>query len=585
MNGANLKASKTKGPSDYDLANYARVYMSSYLVTVEREAPEHIPPFARNQPYNIEVGMMPNGAFVLLFEKSDKMTISVAEQTWDYVISKAMSGVVNLVAVYPHEGFSMVDATNRGERDAIRDICAMQNSDLISSVTQLEKLIHELSDVASWDNNPIKMAKDLSAKLEPIKEKVGRAGPNQDMLWMLEGVKGFPPAPTQVVLGEEGLKTLSSIARDLDSIEASIKGFQTQEERITALETALKQELSEFKSALDKKMAKGLSVMLQNADRKIDKAFEAFRKREGAELPPERDPRLDKLVEDFEDMKRQLSDVISRVSMPPEPDPRVARLEVELESVKEHLKQLDEEERIIETEPDPRVEMLIAENSNIKKQLVALTSVKPPEQRPDPRIDAIIADLTEVRRQFHAFASQPTTIVPPDPRIDALANDVVALRQQLSVLVARQQPQEPRPDPRMEKVLRDMAELQRKIDVLASAPVPEAEPDPRIDKVITDLRQLKEEFEARSRLASMEPSPDPRIDKLAADIPAIRKQLAEVVETISEELKMRPAEAKVPTELIQRVNELMMEISKTTSRVKRIEDYLIRVSASSKQRH
>jgi hypothetical protein len=318
---------KGRIPSDIDLANYARAYVGAYLSAVQSEGSEHVPMFARNHPYSVEVCFMSNGCFCMLFEKAEKSTIVVASQTWDYVMGKVMSGISYLVTAYPHEGFKADDAVSKGKRDAIRDIRALESSDLVDSTRQLEKLLDDLKDVSQWNKSPVKMAESAMAKLEPLRQTILRTGPGVDMLSMVDSLRSYPPPTNQIVLDDKGLEIFQSVAKELKALGELVKKVETQDAMIGELERTLKADLKEFKVTLDKKMAKGLGVILATTDRKIDKAIGSASlsppQPEGEEEEEEDDPRFEVLTDDVTALKEMLAQVQSSI-----PEPVAAPTEV-----------------------------------------------------------------------------------------------------------------------------------------------------------------------------------------------------------------------------------------------------------------
>lgn len=264
---------RDEGPTDIDLANYARTYIGAYMDAVKGEGPEHPPSFFKNQPYAIEVCYMPNESFCLLFEKSDRSTIAVTSQDWDHVMSKVMSGVSYLATVYPHEGFTVDDAASKGKRDAIRDIRAIESSEMVDATRQLEKVIGELSDIGEWMKNPVRMAETALAKLEPIKQAVLKGGPTVDMLAAVDGLRRYKPGPANIVMDPEDLESLSEVASQVTELTTMLRDVKLQGEKLEDVEEHLRGELHDFKIELDKKVAKGLGVILATTDRKIDKAL------------------------------------------------------------------------------------------------------------------------------------------------------------------------------------------------------------------------------------------------------------------------------------------------------------------------
>ena len=305
---------------EVDLADYARTYTAAYLAAVEEESPDHVPLFYRNHPFNIEVCSMPNASFCMLFEKSSKPGLSITNQDWGYVMGRVMSGVTYIATVYSHEGLTHDDASARGRRDAIRDIRALESSTVTDTAKQLEKLITELNDVNKWSKNPVKMAEHVVSRLKPIKQAVLGAGPSVDMMAMIDTVKRYPPAPVQVTLDSDEMKLLAEVADKLESLSDIVKSIDMQGSKIEGIEKNLRRELDGFKAELDKKVAKGLGMILTSSDRKIDKAVGglsgqeteiatlkeavAYLQKVSEEADVQaKDPRVDDLIEEVEGLK------------------------------------------------------------------------------------------------------------------------------------------------------------------------------------------------------------------------------------------------------------------------------------------
>jgi len=348
-----------------DLAEYGRAYLRSYVVAVESESPEHVPSFYRNRPYSIEICRMPNSCFCMLFEKSDRPSIAVSNNDWGYVMARLMSGVSYVATVYAHEGMAIDDATARGRRDAIRDICALEASGVVDSARELEKLVVELKDTAKLSKNPAKTAEYVVSRLEQIRQAVLRAGPSVDTMAMVESVKRYPPAPVQIILDQDGLGTINEVAKRLESLEQTVELAKAQEARIEEIERELRGEIRSFKSELDKKMAKGLGVILTTTDRKVDKAVESCGTQEAeirkmkealSELPVEAeegavDPRTDDILDEIELLKSTIEDLkvsVSEAARPEEAVPQVqvvgdvAGLEQSLKSVSVRVKRIED---------------------------------------------------------------------------------------------------------------------------------------------------------------------------------------------------------------------------------------------------
>lgn len=298
------------GPTDIDLANYARAYISAYMDAVKSEGPEHPPSFFKNQPYAIEVCYMPNDSFCMLFEKSDRSTIAVTSQGWDHVMGKVMSGVSYLATVYPHEGFTVDDAVSKGKRDAIRDIRAIESSEMVDATRQLEKVIAELSDIGEWMKNPVRMAETALAKLEPIKQAVLRGGPAVDTLAMVDGLRRYKAGPASIVMDPEDLEALSGVASQMTELTTMLRDVKLQGEKLEDVEEHLRGELHDFKIELDKKIAKGLGVILATTDRKIDKALAASPQQAADEGLREAVEALSQEVSDLKEALEQLQTAV-----------------------------------------------------------------------------------------------------------------------------------------------------------------------------------------------------------------------------------------------------------------------------------
>jgi chromosome segregation ATPase len=307
--GAETSSLRNKGPTDVDLANYARAYIESYMKTVQSESPEHPPVFFKNRPYHVEVCYMSNGSFCLIFEKSDKPTIAVTTQDWDYVMGKVMSGISYLATAYPHEGFTVEDAAGKGRRDAIRDIRAIESSVMVDATKQLETVIGELCNMGEWTKNPIKMAETAMARLEPVRQMVQRIGPIQDTIGMVDGIRRYQAPQGSATMSPEALKALSDVSGSLGDLSVMLRDVKLQGEKLEDVETHLRGELHDFKIELDKKIAKGLGVILATTDRKIDKAIASS----GGGAPVQKDEGSQKRLEALQDELASIKDAVEEL--------------------------------------------------------------------------------------------------------------------------------------------------------------------------------------------------------------------------------------------------------------------------------
>ncbi|TFG70215.1 MAG: hypothetical protein E4H25_02775 [Methanomassiliicoccus sp.] len=329
---ARQSSQKDRGPTDIDLANYAKAYMAAYMSAVQSESPEHIPQFYKNHPYGVEVCYMPNGSFCMLFERAERPTIAVSGQEWDYVMGKIMSGVFYLATVYSHEGASVEDASSRGRRDAIRDIRAMESSDIVDATRQLENIVRELSDVNQWMKNPVKMADSALARLEPLKQTIARSGPIMDKMSMVDGLRRYSTGPSEMKLDSDGIEMLSSVVKQMTDLSELLRDVKLQGEKLEEIENHLRTEVHDFKIELDKKIAKGLGVILSTTDRKIDKAFASI---QPSQQEDESDDSLDDLYSEVNSLREAVDQLNAEEK--DDTDERLAALSDEVLSLKDAI--------------------------------------------------------------------------------------------------------------------------------------------------------------------------------------------------------------------------------------------------------
>ncbi len=305
-------------PSKKALENYASAYMGAYMNAVEREKPEHVPSLARNAPYAVEVCLMPNHSFVMLFERGDKQTISVHERDWNHVESAVMSGVSHLVTVYAHEGPTVADAIAKGKKDAVRDIRSLEDSSLAKAVVQIEKILEELTGMEKGNKSILKIAEMQLQKLQPIKEVVRNAGPEVDMLGMVDALRNYPTVPVEVNIDLKEKELLEDMCHELGDLADVIRRIESQDQRLESLEQAISKGLTEFGKSLDDKVGKGLAVVLSSSDRKIDKGLTEMQgqisKLQQGGAPQDLDARLRGIEDALTDMKDR-PDVAKEVVM------------------------------------------------------------------------------------------------------------------------------------------------------------------------------------------------------------------------------------------------------------------------------
>jgi len=240
---------------------------------IEREKPEHMPALARNHPFTIEVCLMPNHSFVMLFERADKQTIAVNERDWNYVESAVLSGVSHLVTVYAHEGPTVADAIAKGKKDAVRDVRTLEDSTIAKAVVQLEKILDELTSMEKGNKGLMKVAELQLQKMQPIRDAIKNAGPEVDMLAMIDAIRNYPTTPVEVNIDIKEKELLENMCKELGDLSDVIRRIELQDQRLEALEQAITKGLSEFGKSIDEKVGKGLAVVLSSSDRKIDKGL------------------------------------------------------------------------------------------------------------------------------------------------------------------------------------------------------------------------------------------------------------------------------------------------------------------------
>lgn len=273
---------KTAGlPTRKALENYANAYMGAFLNAVEKEKPEHVPALARNSPYDIEICLMPNQCFVMLFERADRQSVAVRECDWKDVEKRVMSEVAHMVVVYAHEGPTVADAISRGKKDAVRSIRALEDSNLSKAVAQLEKILDELTHVEKGNKSLLKLAELEMSKLKPIRDVISNAGPEVDMLAMVDALRNYPSHSVEVSVDVREKDLLEKVVGELGDLSDVIRRVESQDEALEKLEKSMEKTLSEFQRMIDEKMSQGLAVLLSSSDRKIDKGLEAIKSSSG----------------------------------------------------------------------------------------------------------------------------------------------------------------------------------------------------------------------------------------------------------------------------------------------------------------
>lgn len=322
-------------PPKKTLETYAVSYLGAYLNTVKKERPEHLPILARGSQHLVEVCIMPNGCYSLLFLRADKQEVVIRECDWEYVEQKVTSGVDHLVALYSHEGVTVADAIARGKRDAVRDIRSFEDSSISKAITALEKVLQGMTSVEESNRTVAQLGEQELAKLRPIREAIQNAGPEVDMLRLVDALRHYPGVQTTPKLEFEAKQLLEGISRDLGDLSDLISRVEGQDQKLEELEHALRKALTELNKNMDERIAKGLAVLLAASDKKIDKGFAALagatNKDVMFQLPRELEIRLEAIEKDVRALRMQVSDELvmqtPEVVLPKDIEERLARLD------------------------------------------------------------------------------------------------------------------------------------------------------------------------------------------------------------------------------------------------------------------
>lgn len=346
--------------SKKSLENYAIAYIGAYMNTVKKERPEHEPVLARNQPCLVEVCLLPNNCFVMLFERADKQNIVVMEKGWGEIESKVMSGVTHFVAVYAHEGATVADAISRGKRDAVRDIRSIEDSDIAKATKELEKILGALSSAFQDNKDILKLGELDLQKLQPIREAIMASGPEVDMLAMLDSLKNYPLPREEVNIEAQEKLMMGEVVRELGDLSDVIRRVEVADQKLAQIEESTKKVVVELNNSIDERINKGLAVILSSTDKKIDKGFAVLadesKKNAYTELPRDLEMRLEHLekVAAVVDMEK------SKPPSPPPPPPLLV-LPKDLEARLVRLEQVvDTVETQILSKPDLSSELITA---------------------------------------------------------------------------------------------------------------------------------------------------------------------------------------------------------------------------------
>jgi hypothetical protein len=263
-------------PTEDQLMTYAKTYIGTYLGVVNEQKPDDLPILAKNAPYDIEIALLPNGCFCLLFQKSNKESFVVTDKNWEYVEGKITSGIDHLVSIFAHEGSSREDAEEKAKKDATNDIRAMESNEIVQASLHLERIVDELTNVAMSNRASLKSISSQISKLSPLKDSAKRGYPQSEMVRMVQGMKEYPAAPIEIVLDIPDREMLERISEQIKAASGFIKRIEEQEELIEDIEEKIKRGYDDLSKKIDEKMDHGLAMVLTSADRKIDKGLSSI---------------------------------------------------------------------------------------------------------------------------------------------------------------------------------------------------------------------------------------------------------------------------------------------------------------------
>jgi len=291
-------------PTEDQLMTYAKIYIGTYLGVVNEEKPDDLPILAKNAPYDIEIALLPNGCFCLLFQKSNKESFVVTDKNGEYVEGKITSGIDHLVSIFAHEGFGREDASEKAKKDAMNDIRAMESNEIVQASLHLERIVDELTNVAMSNRASLKSISSQISKLSPLKDSAKRGYPQSEMVRMVQGMKEYPAAPIEIVLDIPDRQMLERISEQIKSASGFIKRIEEQEELIEDIEEKIKKGYDDLSNKIDEKMDHGLAMVLTSADRKIDKGLSTIGEstKGGAS-----DERLELINSQMEDLRKSIA--------------------------------------------------------------------------------------------------------------------------------------------------------------------------------------------------------------------------------------------------------------------------------------
>jgi len=267
---------KAMRPAKKALENYATSYLGAYLAAVTKEKPEHPPALAKSPGYDIEVCVLPNECIAILYNKSDKQTVTANDREYSYVEGKIKAGVIHMVPLFPHEGTAVADAIAKGKKDAVKDIDSIERSSIAKAAEQLEKIMEGLENVEVDNKEILELAEQELAKLTPIKDAIKKAGPEADLSAVISLLRDFQVSDGGGRASSNDRELLENISRNLGDLSNIIRIVESQEQKLEQLDSGMKKALEEFNRNIDERISKGLAVILSASDKKIDKGFAAL---------------------------------------------------------------------------------------------------------------------------------------------------------------------------------------------------------------------------------------------------------------------------------------------------------------------
>ena len=171
-----------------------------------------------------------------------------------------------MVVVYAHENPTVADAIARGKKDAVRSIRSLEDSNLAKAVTQLEKILSDLTGIEKGNKSLLKLAELELTKLDPIRDVVANSGPEIDMLAMIDTLRNYPTEPVQVSIEMKERDLLEHISRDLGDLADVVRRVESQDEALERLESSMNKALGEFNGMIDERINQGLAVLLSKSE-------------------------------------------------------------------------------------------------------------------------------------------------------------------------------------------------------------------------------------------------------------------------------------------------------------------------------